>query len=49
MTLEQIEDFLSVVIKEFDRFFPVFLISFSKKNDEKIIFKNPMIDTYGLA
>ena len=40
MTLEQIEDFLSVVIKEFDRFFPVFSnIFFSKKNDEKFILK----------
>ena len=49
MTLEQIEDFLSVVIKEFDRFFPVFLISVSKKNDEKFILKNPLLDTYGIA
>ena len=49
MTLEQIEDFLSVVIKEFDRFFPVFLISFSKKNDEKFILRNSILDTYGLA
>ena len=49
MTLEQIEDFLSVVVKEFDRFFPIFLVSFSKKNEEKFILRTSLLDTYGLA
>ena len=35
MTIEQIEDFLSVVIKECDRFFPVFLLFFSKNQTQR--------------
>ena len=49
MTLEQIENFLSVVVKEFDRFFPIFLVSSSRKNDEKLILRNSLLDTSGIA
>ena len=49
MTLEQIENFLSVVVKEFDRFFPIFLASSSRKNDEKLILRNSLLDTSGIA
>ena len=49
MTLEQIENFLSVVVKEFDRFFPIFLVSSSRKNDEKLILRNSLLDISGLA
>ena len=49
MTLEQIEDFLSVVIKECDRFFPIFFVFFSKTHHYKSNLKNYLSDTYGKA
>jgi|TARA_B100000287_G_scaffold288528_1_gene271890 hypothetical protein len=49
MTIEQIEDLLSVVIKECDRFFPIFLIQFSKKQTERLDLQNSLLDTHGQA
>ena len=46
---KEIENFLSVVVKEFDRFFPIFLVSSSRKNDEKLILRNSLLDTSVIA
>lgn len=49
MTVEQIEDFLSVVIKECDRFYPIIVLFNSKKQKAKFFIQNSLVDIYGKA
>ena len=49
MTIEQIEDFLSVVIKECDRFFPIFLLFFSKNQTQRAGLENSLLNVHGQA
>ena len=49
MTVEQIEDFLSVVIKECDRFYPIIVLFNSKKQKAQFFIQNSLVDIYGKA
>ena len=49
LTFEQIEEFLSVVIKECDRFFPVFFLCISRNKSPDLCINNSLIDKYGQA
>ncbi len=49
LTLEQVQDFMDIVIRECDRFFPVFFIYLYKKKDPKSAIEIALIDTHGEA
>ena len=46
---EQIEDYIDVVIKESDKFFPTFYVFMNKKQDPVYALEASLIDTYGEA
>ena len=49
MSPEQIEDYIDVVIKESDKFFPTFYVFMNKKQDPVYALEVSLVDTYGEA
>ena len=49
LTIEQIEDFLDVVIKECEKFFPVFYVFLKRKQNPDFALNAALIDTHGEA
>ena len=46
---EQIEDYIDVVIRESDKFFPTFYVFMNKKQDPVYALDASLVDTYGEA
>ncbi len=49
ISIEQIQDFIDIVINECDRFFPVFFVFFHKKQDPIKALDIALLDTHGEA
>ena len=49
LSFEQVQDFIDIVIRECDRFFPVFFIYLYKKQDAKSAIEIALVDTHGEA
>ena len=49
LSLEQVQDFIDIVTRECDRFFPVFFVYLYKKQNPKNAIEIALVDTHGEA